>query len=146
MTDIRDQILIEANYILRFIVEIENLIHKTSEYKVFVFSLDKMVRNVYNVREGLFSKEGMEKIGQEYREGIAYLIRDIRMLASSVKVRYDTLRLEKGFDDITEEFDALFRWEIILPADLDNFLEKLNKAYYKLSEDVRKLRKELGGS
>ena len=146
MADIRDQILIETNYILRFILEIEELIHKISEYKVFVFGLDKMVRKVYNIQEGLFSKEGMEKVGTQNVEAMAYLIKEIRILASSVKVRYDTLRLEKGFDDITEEFDNLFRWEIILPADLDNFLEKLNKAYYKLSEEVRKLRKELGGS
>jgi hypothetical protein len=132
MADIKEQILIEANYILRFIVEIEDLIHLICQYKVFIFGLDKMVRNACNVKEGLFSKEGMEKLGQDDRKAMGNLISNIRVLASSVKVRYDTLRLEKGFDDITPEFNDLFKWEVILPADLDNFLEKLNKAYYKL--------------
>jgi hypothetical protein len=146
MLDIKEQLLIEANYILRFIVEIEDLIHLIGKYKVFLFNLDKMVRNVYKVPEGLFSKEGMEKLEKEYKDAIASIISDIRVLACSVKVRYDTLKAEKGFEDITEDIENLFRWEIILPADLDILLEKLNRAYYKLSEDVRKLRKELGGS
>jgi hypothetical protein len=146
MADIKDQLLIEANYILRFITEIEELMDLISAYKVLLFNLDKMARNVYGISDGLFSKEGMEKVGATNREAIANAVSQIRLLASKVKIRYDTLKVEKGFEDISSEYNALFREEIILPADLDNFLEKLNKAYYKLSEEVRKLRKELGGS
>jgi len=35
MLDIKEQLLIEANYILKFVLEIEDLIHLIGQYKVF---------------------------------------------------------------------------------------------------------------
>jgi len=73
------------------------------------------------------------------------IVSDLRTLATKIKIRYDTIKAEYGFEDITNEYNALFSTEVIFLKDLENFLQKVNASYYKLAEEIRKLRKELGG-
>ncbi len=142
----KEEKIAQLNFVLSFVLEVENFISLFANYKNYYFVVSRILEDNYKTKLG---EEEAEKIlTQDLKEQgnyLANLLTQIRQSANRIYIKYMVLKETYGFEEISQEYKKLYEKEIIDVNLLEKFTTKLAKAYYKISEKVEKLRKELEG-
>ena len=140
---VRDEEIIEANFVINFAVDIENITSIASSYITLYFNLNSFLKTKDT---DLTKPEAIEILINEQKsdfEAFKNFLNSIRILANKIFIRYQILKNEYAFEDVEKEYNDIFSEEIIEPKKLTELITKFNKAYYKISDEVRMLRNKV---
>lgn len=141
-----EEYISEASFILGFIGEIETFNKLASEFLTLLHTLTSI--SIKERKKKLETDDDWKEFSENYPTQFATLtqyLHGLRISANRIYFRYEILKNEKykDFDNITEEYNNLFRGEMIKKEELINFLWKINKAYFLLSKDIRDIREKV---
>ncbi|MEM5872999.1 MAG: hypothetical protein QXV63_02110 [Candidatus Aenigmatarchaeota archaeon] len=129
----KEEELMQISYLLTFATEVEELNNIVSNYKVFRFNLETVMK-----------KEKRNELNDVEKQNLLAFLNDIRIRATKLFLKFETIKKTYKIEiDIKDEYEKLFSNEDIEINDVFEFMKKLNDAYYMIYKEVIKLKEKI---